>query len=78
MNHFWYRGSKNVKNSIILCQKEGLLESVQKIVTSAKLKRKKEIRKLEIPIKKQKKSEEKQAQQNITSKVFSEKVALNQ
>ncbi len=56
-----------VKNSVILCQKEGLLESVQKIVTSAKLKRKKEIRKLEIPMKKQKKSARKKEFQEIST-----------
>ncbi len=41
-----------------MCQKEGLFESVQNIVTSVKLKRKKEIRKLEIRMKKLKKSNE--------------------
>ncbi len=41
-----------------MCQKEGLLESVQNIVTSVKLKRKKEIRKLEIQMKEQKKTNE--------------------
>ncbi len=38
-------------------QKESLFESVQNIVTSAKLKRNKIIEKLKIPMKKQKKSE---------------------
>ncbi len=52
MNHFWYSGLENVKKSVFLCQKEGLFESVQNIVTLVKLKRNKEIRKLEIQMKK--------------------------